>query len=682
MKFYLSLVNFLFLTQLIHSQTYTDSLNYLKNEVDELDKVIITSKKKDIKKSESPIPTTIVSSELFKKSGATNFFDGMGMINGIQSQVNCNVCNTGDIHINGMDGPYTLILIDGTPIVSGLSTVYGLNGIPTSMIDRVEIIKGPASAQYGAEAMGGVINIITKNPKKAPLLSTDLSGSSWGEINTDLTLKIKAGKKVSSLLGLNYFYYDNPIDKNHDGFTDLTLQNRISVFNKWSFRRNENRWADFALRWINEDRWGGQMNWNKKYRGGDEVYGESIYTKRLEVLGTYQLPIKEKVYTQFSYNWHNQNSWYGNKPFMATQQILFAQTYWNKNIHSHNLMLGATFRYTYYDDNTPATASSDGLKNKPSHRYLPGFFVEDNWNFNDKNNLLIGYRYDNDNIHGSINSPRIAYKYKLDSKNTFRMSLGNGFRVVNIFTEDHAALTGARDVIIKNTLKPEKSYNSNINYTTNLTTNHFNLNLDITGFYSYFTNKIVADLDTDPKKIIYNNLDGHAISNGISLDTDWTFTFPLKITTGITYMNVYTREKNENGDFEQKNQLYSPKWSGNLILNYSFKNKLSIDLTGNWKGPMRLPIQPNDYRKEYSPWQWIANIQITKGFTNGFEIYGGIKNLLNIKPKNPLMRPFDPFDKTADDPINNPFGYTFDTAYNYASMQGIRGFLGVRYTVF
>lgn len=90
------------------------------------------------------------------------------MVNGVQPQLNCNVCNTGDIHINGMEGPYTMITIDGMPIVSSLSTVYGLSGIPNSMVQRIEVVKGPASTLYGSEAVGGLINIITKDPSTSP----------------------------------------------------------------------------------------------------------------------------------------------------------------------------------------------------------------------------------------------------------------------------------------------------------------------------------------------------------------------------------------------------------------------------------------------------------------------------------------------------------------------------------
>ena len=127
-----------------------------------------------------------------------------------------------------------MVLIDGLPIVSGLSTVYGLSGIPQSLIDRIEIIKGPASTLYGSEAIGGVINLITKLPENTSKLSIDSFTTGWGELNTDIGYKYSISKKSVGLLGINYFNYSNPIDNNNDGFSDLTLQDRISIFNKFS----------------------------------------------------------------------------------------------------------------------------------------------------------------------------------------------------------------------------------------------------------------------------------------------------------------------------------------------------------------------------------------------------------------------------------------------------------------
>ena len=647
-----------------------------------LDEVVVTGTMREVSRSASPVPVEVFTPKFFKKNPTPNLFEAVGMINGVKPQLNCNVCNTGDIHINGMEGPYTMILIDGMPIVSSLSTVYGLSGIPNSLIERVEVVKGPASSLYGSESMGGIINVITKNPKNAPLVSLDVFGTSWEEYNIDASVKFKTGT-TTGILGLNYFNYQNPLDKNNDNFTDVTLQNRISVFNKWSFERKENRVASLATRYVYEDRWGGEMNFRPNMRGSDQVYGESIYTMRTEVIGMYQLPIAEKIFTQFSYNWHDQNSWYGATPFKARQQVAFVQGYWDKQLTpAHNLLLGATFRFTQYDDNTPGTLSADGLTNQPMNTPLPGIFVQDEWAINPKNTLLAGYRFDYDRHHGGIHSPRIAYKLSPNANNAIRASFGTGFRVVNLFTEDHSALTGAREVIIANALNPERSYNSNLNYNLKIPTSSLVLQVDATGFYSYFTNKIVGDFDTDPSKIIYDNLDGYAISSGISLNTEITFDFPLKIMLGGTYMDVYTEEKDDLGTVGRTQQLHAPKWSGNYLISYSLPKDFSVDFTGTWSGPMRLPILANDYRPEYSPWFTIANLQVTKKFDRGFEVYGGVKNILDFVPKYALIRAFDPFNNHVNDPIGNPNHYTFDTAYNYAQLQGARMFLGVRYTLY
>ncbi|MGQ3086215.1 TonB-dependent receptor plug domain-containing protein, partial [Flavobacterium sp.] len=360
----------------------------------------------------------------------------------------------------------------------------------------------------------------------------------------------------------------------------------------------------------------------------------------------------------------------------------FVQTYWDKQFgEDHTFLLGAALRYTEYDDNTPATATPDGTGNEPQRTPLPGIFIQDEWRLNDRHKVLGGYRFANDQKHRSFESALVAYKFSPDVNNTIRASFGTGFRVVNLFTEDHAALTGAREVVIAEALKPERSYNGNLNYVLKVPTEDLFLGFDITGFYSYFTNKIVGDFDTDPDKIIYDNLRGHAISQGVSLNTDLTFTFPLKIMAGVSYMDVFQMEDKGNG-LDRIQQLHAPKWSGNFVGTYSFPKGVSIDLTGNWYGPMRLPVLPNDYRPEYSPWFLIANAQATKKFYFGLEFYGGVKNLFDFVPGDPIMRPFDPFDKNVNDPVSNPNGYTFDPSYNYASMQGRRVFLGMRYNFF
>lgn len=660
------------LQQNIEVSTYQNGTIFtLEKDDRNLDEVVVSGTLKAVSKLESPIPVEVYSAKFFRANPAPTIFESLQNINGVRPQINCSVCNTGDIHINGLEGPYTMVLIDGMPIVSGLSTVYGLNGIPQALIERVEIVKGPASTLYGSEAVGGLINIITKNPTNAPMFSLETFGTTWKEYNIDLGTKFKVGK-ANSLLGVNYFNYSNPIDKNNDNFTDVTLQNRISLFNKWTFPRKDNKIFSIAGRYVNEDRWGGEMQWNKQYRGGDEVYGESIYTKRWEVMGIYDLPGSENFSLSVSANGHNQNSAYGETLYLADQRIFFGQLTWNKTFKNHDLLTGLAYRYTYYKDNTPAAST-------PMNTHLPGVFVQDEITLHEQHKLLVGARYDYNNIHGSIVSPRINYKWNSkDKSQVVRVGIGNGYRVANVFTEDHAALTGARTVVFEEDLKPETSWNGNINYVKKFYSDYGSVfAIDASAFYTYFNNKIIPDYESNVKEIKYSNLDGHAVSKGISVNLDWAHRSGLKAMIGATLMDVYSVE---NGVREW--QMLTEKFMGTWTIGYNIKAiGVNIDYTGNVIGPMRLPLLgDNDPRPDKSKAWSIQNIQLTKHVNNRLEIFGGVKNLLNWTPTKGIpfliSRANDPFEK-----INDPNLLPFDPNYVYGPNQGIRGFLGLRYNI-
>ena len=662
----------------------------LKDNENELNEVVVSGTLKAVKRLESAVPVEVYSPVFFKKNPTASIYEALQNVNGVRPQLNCGVCNTGDIHINGLEGPYTSVMIDGMPIVSSLSTVYGLSGIPNSLVERIEIVKGPASSLYGSEAVGGLINIITKNPINAPLFSADVFTTSWLETNVDLGAKFNIGKKATSLLGLNYFNYDQTIDNDKDGFTDVTAQNRISIFNKWNFNRNQNRIFTIAARGLYEDRWGGDVRWEKKHRGADEIYGESIYTKRGELLGSYQLPTKEKLMLVFSGTMHYQDSRYGTTSYIANQKIGFLQLTWDKKIGKNDLLTGIASRYTYYDDNTRATAILN--KNNPEKTWLPGIFVQDEVAFSEKHKVLLGLRYDYNSIHGNIFTPRFAYKVKFNDNNILRFNAGTGFRVVNLFTEDHAALTGAREVVIANNLNPEKSINANLNYIKKI---YFDsgafLGFETTAFYTRFSNKIISDYETDPNKINYDNIDGYAFSQGISCNADLNFTNGLKFILGATYMHV----SNVENDVKMR-PLLTEAFTATWAISYKFNElDLAIDYTGNLYGPMILPLlSDTDPRNPNSPWYSLQNIQFTFTGWKHFELFGGIKNLLNFTPKqnNPFLisRTDDPFDKSVQYDSNgkvlvtpnNPYGLTFDTTYVYGPNQGIRGFFGMRYNLF
>jgi len=655
----------------------------LKEDNNELNEVVVSGTLKAVKRLESAVPVEVYSPTFFKKNPTPSIYDALQNINGVRPQLNCGVCNTGDIHINGLEGPYTLVLIDGMPIVSSLSTVYGLSGIPNSLVERIEIVKGPASSLYGSEAVGGLINIITKNPTNAPVFSADYFTTSYFESNLDVGAKFNFGKKATSIVGVNYFNYDQVIDKDHDSFTDVTLSERISVFNKWTFQRNNNRLFTIAARGMYEDRWGGDVRWEKRFRGGEEIYGESIYTKRAELIGSYQLPFEEKLMLSFSGNVHYQDSRYGTTSYIANQKIGFLQVTWDKKIGKNDLLAGIASRYTYYDDNTPATKEAENT-------WLPGIFVQDEITFSPKSQVLLGMRYDYNSIHGSIFTPRLAYRFKANENTIFRLNAGTGFRVVNLFTEDHAALTGSRNVIIANNLKPEKSINVNLNYIQKINfENGTFIGIETTAFYTRFSNKIISDYETNPNEIIYDNINGYALSQGISTNVDLNFPSGLKFILGATVLD----NKNVQDGVSERPFL-TENFTGTWSVSYKIQPwDLSFDYTGNVYSPMKLPLlSETDPRNPKSPWYSIQNIQFTYSGWKDFEVYGGIKNLLNFTPKqnNPFLisRTNDPFDKNVQYDSagkvlitpDNPYGLTFDTTYVYGQNQTIRGFVGLRFT--
>ncbi len=657
-----------------------------------LNEVVVTGTMKEVSRLASPVPVEVYSPAFFRKNPTPSVFDALQSVNGVRPQLNCNICNTGDIHINGLEGPYTMILIDGMPIVSGLSSVYGLSGIPNALIERVEIVKGPASSLYGSEAVGGLINIITRKPQNAPAFSGDMFTTSWGEVNTDIGFKFPAGEKAEVLTGINYFKYGNRIDNNRDNFTDVTQQDRISVFQKWNFARRENRQFSLAARYNYEDRWGGDITWNPSYRGGSERYAESIYTNRWEILGSYQLPVKESMTFAFSINDHAQNSVYGSTVYGARQKIGFGQLSWDKKIKNHDLLFGAALRYTLYDDNTPATALFSGANNSDKV-WLPGGFVQDEIALSEKHKVLVGMRYDYNSVHGNILTPRVAYKWILNENNILRFNAGTGFRVVSLFTEEHAALTGSREVIVTEQLKPERSYNANLNFIKKIyfTGGSF-INVDASAWYTHFNNQIIPDYQSNSNQIIYSNLDGYAVSRGLSTNLDMAFANGVKVLVGGSLLDVYSKDHVAG---QRTRPMLTEKWTGTWGISYKLeKLNLGLDYTGNIYGPMRLPkLSNSDPRSGSSPVWSLQNIQFTYSGLKEIEIYGGVKNLLNWTPgrSEPFLiaRSNDPFDKNVQigaggqviSTPSNPYALTFDSGYVYAPNQGIRGFLGVRLTI-
>lgn len=642
-----------------------------------MDEVVITGTMQPTFISASPVKVEVVSSKFintFSPSAATSLIEGVALINGVQEVTSCGVCFTNSISINGLPGPYTAVLMDGSPIYGNLASVYGLNGMPSMIIDRIEVIKGPNSTLYGSEAVAGVINVITKSPEDQPILEVDIMGTSHLESFGNLSLSTKIGKSYG-MVGINHAHMGNYDDANNDSFGDRIHMDRISLFSKWKVHRSSGLKFSIAGKYHYEDRRNGVKEFltNNNYRtlrGSHEVYGESIYTNRFELFGTYEF--LDHLKADFSLSSHEQNSFYGDIFYKAKQNILFTNMIWNNHLKSHDVTLGLTNRIQYYDDNTIATLSH------ADQQHIPGIFGQDEWKLSHRLTSLTGIRLDHYKAHGLILSPRQSFKYQPGAWTTFRTNFGTGFRIVNLFTEDHAFVTGQREVVITEDLKPEESINFSININHVYTVGSSQGMLDVDAFYTYFTNKITPNYED--QRIVYENIEGFAISKGFGINLQLEFSSPLAINLGLNLQEVTETEEGVRRIIE-----YAPRWTGLITANYQLKKwKASFAYSTNMTGPMGLPtvydvntegIPVTTPRPTTSETFTIHNIHITKNLDNWKSIYFGIQNLFNyVQPWSPMVG--------FNDPNAYPgFSDHFDTAYAYSPIHGREVYLGLKWVL-
>ncbi len=248
-----------------------------------------------------------------------------------------------------------------------------------------------------------------------------------------------------------------------------------------------------------------------------------------------------------------------------------------------------------------------------------------------------------------------------------RLNLGTGFRVVNLFTEDHAALSGSRDVVIAEDLRPERSRSValNLNQVIEFGPNPMMIDLDL--FHTRFSNQIVADYDADPRQIVYANLRGHAVSRGAGIAVNQNVDFDRFLwSAGITFQDVYTVN-----DGVEEDAFFAPEVRATLGATYRVPGTpLRLDYAGIVTGPMRLPeFDPPFSRPTRTPTYSLHNLQGTWSIGAATEVYANLKNVFDYSQPSPLVAP------------ENLFGADFDTAYVYGPMRGRHLLVGMRFGV-
>jgi outer membrane receptor for ferrienterochelin and colicin len=593
----------------------------------------------------------------------------------VQPQVTNVVTNARELRMLGLSGVYNQILFNGLPMMQGLSYTYGISSIPGTLVQNIHVAKGANSVMQGFESMSGQINVETLEPAEADKLFLNLYMNNFRERHLNIHSALRF-KKWSALTTFHTVQPAKRIDRDADAFMDLPLLTRYRIGHEWQYG-NAREWGwhtRFGVAWLHEERIGGQMGYQPDIHAGSTVqYGQQVRNQQPElhmqsgyrISDFHALRFMGMAYTR------QQNATLGTVRYDANQQHAYANLQYEFTYHLHELKSGLSYRYFELDENigfsdTTLNRTYDGRYLRVEH--IPGVFAENTLQLiADKLTWMQGLRMDYHNTFGYFLTPRTLIRFTPAPGTVFRFSAGTGWRTANVFTENIMLLTGSRNVIFQEILRPEQAFNSGINFTQkfNAASEAFNAYVSFDYYYTGFQNQIFPDYDQSPQIAVLQNFTGPAAGHVFQAETGGTAFSRFEIKFGYAWLDIYRRIGNEKIVLP-----FNPKHHWTSALSYKpLHDKFHLDVNVHYTGRQRLPdtrSNPERYRRpDFSDAFLILNAQFTYSFPL-LDIYVGCENLLDFRQLQPINA------------WQEPFGSYFDTSMVWGPTRGRELYAGIR----
>lgn len=651
----------------------------LKQIATELSGVTVTNSKGASISGNAVIKTEVINQRELSKAACCDLAGCFGTQASVQPQTTNVITNAQELRILGLSGVYNQVLIDGLPMIQGLTYTYGISTYPGTVVENIYVAKGTTSVLQGFESISGQINLDTRHPDKADKLYLNAYINSFGEkhLNANVAGAVGKNKKWHTLLALHSVQPSARVDGNKDGFLDLPLLARYMVYNKWKYRNEAEQGfnAQFGLRFVNEKRIGGQKEYQSNGdKGSNQVYGQYVSFNQPETytkLG-YRFSDRQALTLALSGSTHQQDSWFGTLAYTGKQQMAYANLQHEVGWKKHTLKYGMSYRYQELKETLgfmqPApgkTYASDYVTRLP----VPGFFAENTFHWMaDKLILIAGARMDRHQSEGWYFTPRTMLKYTINSQHTFRASAGTGWRQVNLFCEQPMILTSSRNIVFNEPLKPEEAMNWGVSHTWrfNIATTSGSLSADF--YQTRFQRQFFPDYDANPALIVVRNFDGVSRSNGIQVDAAFTFFNQLEVKAAYNYLDVYRKE-----DGNKMVLPFNPRNRAMSAVSYrTTNNRWQVDVNAHWFDKMRLPdTQSNPEPYKRPSWSTAYTTLSAQGTfrLKTLELYAGCENIGNYRQPNPII--------SAD----NPFGPYFDLSSVWGPTRGREFYMGLRYSI-
>jgi outer membrane receptor for ferrienterochelin and colicins len=604
-----------------------------------LNQMVVTGTREEIKQYESPVVVNTIGKRLFENTQAVNLADGLSFSPGLRVENNCQNCGFTQVRMNGLQGPYSQILINSRPVFSALAGVYGLEMLPSGMIDRVEVVRGGGSVLYGGNAIAGTINILTKDPLENQVeFGSNLSFINGNVPDNNLFLN---GSLISDdyTKGISFYLFNRnrmPWDANGDGFSEITKLNNLSFGFNTYWNIGERKKIKLNVYRINEFR-----------RGGNGFHLEPHQADVAEQL-THNIFGINLGYDWYSKNYRHKvtlfsavqsvlrNSYYGGGGRVLTpndsiteSDLLAINAYGN----SRDISISQGIQYLYkFNKNYTLIAGSEQTQNQVSDN-MPGYnrsinqtvltwgnYAQLSGKITNKITVTAGLRFDVLNIYGKYNLqdetfnnkkllpvfvPRITAMYEVNSSLYARVSFAQGYRGPQAFDEDlHIETVGgaARFIRIDNNLKAEGSNSilASLNYQKNIK-NKKQISALVEGFFTALNNPFILsdqfELDNGTAVITKRNGEGASIF-GVNAEFNFAYKNKWLVQTGLTLQEALYN-KNEllwkpSDSIDQSESLFlnrilrTPRMYGFASINYHINKKLNISTSTIFTGSMQV----------------------------------------------------------------------------------------------
>ena len=673
--------------QVTVQRDYTALLHFqLEEEVFTTEEVVVSANRNEVSRKEAPVVVNIVGPRLFEMVNSTDLAKSLNYQSGLRVENNCQNCGFPQVRINGLEGPYSQILINSRPVVSALSGVYGLEQIPVNMIERVEVVRGGGSALFGANAVGGTINIITKDPvsNSFQIGSTlsQIDGNSWEQyMGANVSM---VAKDNSYGIALYESYRNrNPYDRDGDGFSELGKLNMNTFGLRAYYRPTQFSRIGLEYHTTNELRRGGNRF---DYQPHEADIAEQ--TRHIINSGglTYDLIWKEyqhKLSFYSSLQHTDRNSYYGAQrdpnAYGKTTDLTWVGGAMYVGQLPQCLFAPSTFTAGLeYQQNRLHDVMTGYHRDMEQEVRIASLFLQNEWKMGDLS-LLAGVRADRHNlIDDLILSPRLNLLYKPVDDLQARLTYSTGFRAPQAYDEDlHVTAVGGEGVQIQlaDGLREERSnsFSGSVDYTLHL--GHWQANLLLEGFYTHLDDVFVLE-------DIGHNAVGDLIKErrngagarvyGANLDAKIAHGRQFSLQLGFTaqrsrYTQAEAWTEVDGASLTTRRMPRTPDYYGYFTLASAPTKRFDFSLSGVYTGRMVVPhfagyIQQD--RMEHTPQFFDLNLKLNYTFL----LHDHIKLQLNTGVQNI----FNSFQKDLDK------GEYRDAGYFYGPTQPRTLFVGFK----